>query len=223
LIKINSASPIQGACFIKSAPDMLTRTLKIQFGAPKREAAMSLEACIRRRRSLRAFAEDSLTKDEVGQLLWAAQGITGANGERTAPSAGALYPLALGVVVGSVASIPTGIYRYFSSQHQLAAVSTGDSRVRLAAAALNQQWIALAPAVFYIAGAIGQTTSKYGDRGLRYVFLEAGHAAQNLMLQAVSLGLGSTMVGAFPDTEVSHLLALDPWETPLCLLPVGKP
>ena len=194
----------------------------IRFSAPKSDGTMSLEACIRKRRSVREFAEDSLTKDDVGQLLWAAQGVTGESEKRAVPSAGALYPLALGVVIGKVPSVPAGVYRYTVSQHRLAPVSAGDDRARLAAAALDQQWIASAPAIIFIAGAIDRTMAKYGDRGRGYVYLEAGHAAENVMLQAVSLGLGSTMIGAFSDADVSHLLTLDSWETPLCLLPVGR-
>jgi SagB-type dehydrogenase family enzyme len=184
---------------------------------------MSLEACIQQRRSLRSFRSASLTKEEVGRLLWAGQGITGSNGERSVPSAGALYPLVLGVVAGKVDSVPAGAYRYSAPKHALVSISPGECRERLVSAALGQDWLGSTPAVLFIAGAFDRTTSKYGERGRAYVMLEAGLAAQNMMLQAVSLGLGMTMVGAFSDADVANLLRLGPREKPLCLIPVGKP
>jgi SagB-type dehydrogenase family enzyme len=195
----------------------------IRFDAPSNYGSMSLEACIQKRRSIRSFGNTSLTKQEVGQLLWAGQGITGGDYERSVPSAGALYPLVLGIIAGRASSIPAGVYRYSAPQHRLAPTSLGEYRERLATAALGQQWIALAPAVLFIAGVFDRTTSKYGERGHAYVLLEAGHAAENMMLQAVALGLGTTMVGAFSDPDVASLLSLGPREKPLCLIPVGKP
>lgn len=202
---------------------MLKTTPAIRFDARPKEGGMSLEACIQQRRSIRSFRSASLTKEEVGQLLWAGQGITGSNRERSVPSAGALYPLVLGVVADRVDSIPAGVYRYSAPEHRLASVSPGECRERLVSAALDQHWIGSAPAVLYIAGAFDRTTSKYGERGRAYVLLEAGHAAENIMLQAVSLGLGTTMVGAFSDPDVASLLSLGPREKPLCLIPVEKP
>lgn len=198
-------------------------TPAIQLDAPNIDGSVSLEACIRKRRSVRDFRDAPLTRGEVGQLLWAGQGVTGGNGGRSVPSAGALYPLELGIIAGSVADIPAGVYRYSTPEHRLTPVSLGECRERLVSAALDQHWIVSAPAVLFVAGALDRTTSKYGERGRGYVLLEAGHAAENMMLQAVSLGLGATMVGAFSDPEVASVLGLGPREKPLCLIPVGKP
>lgn len=102
-------------------------------------------------------------------------------------------------------------------------MSPGRQCQKLFEAARGQEWIASAPAVICIAAAFERTTVKYGSRGRGYVYMEAGHATESLMLQAVALGLGSTIVGAFGDDEVKYLLHLGPNETPLCLLPVGVP
>jgi SagB-type dehydrogenase family enzyme len=202
---------------------MLKTTPAIRFDTRPKEGGMSLEACIQQRRSIRSFRSAFLTKEEVGHLLWAGQGITGSNRERSVPSAGALYPLVLGVVAEKVDSIPAGVYRYSAPEQRLVSVSPGECRERLVSAALDQDWIGSASAVLFIAGAFDRTTSKYRERGRAYVVLEAGLAAENIMLQAVSLGLGATMVGAFSDPDVASLLSLGPREEPLCLIAVGKP
>jgi SagB-type dehydrogenase family enzyme len=119
------------------------------------------------------------------------------------------------------ATLPARIYRYDPRRHQLAPRASGDRRPGLAAAALHQTWIADAPAVVVIAAAYRRTSSKYGERGERYVHIEAGHAAENVCLQAVALSLGTTVVGAFSDAEVKRLLGLGEKE-PLLLIPVGK-
>ena len=139
-------------------------------------------------------------------LALAAQGITHSEGLRTAPSAGALYPLEVYLVAGRVATLPAGIYRYDPRRHQLVPTVSGDRRRELTLAALHQSWIADAPAVVVIAAVFRRTSTKYGGRGERYVHIEAGHAAENVCLQAVALGLGTTIVGAFSDAEVKRLL-----------------
>jgi len=149
--------------------------------------------------------------------------ITTTDGKRSVSSAGALYPLELYVVSGNVGGLASGIYRYRPASHELLFVAAGHQREKLAAAARGQEWIASAPAVVCIAAVFERTTVKYGNRGRGYVYMEAGHAAESLMLQAVALGLAATMVGAFADDEVKHFLHLAPNETPLCLLPVGAP
>jgi SagB-type dehydrogenase family enzyme len=174
------------------------------------------------RRSVRDFADAELSLEDTAQLLWAAQGITHSEGLRTAPSAGALYPLEVYLVAGRVATLPAGIYRYDPRRHQLAPTASGDRRRELALAALDQTWIADALAVVVIAAVFRRMGVKYGGRGERYVHIEAGHAAENVCLQAVALGLGTTVVGAFSDAEVKRLLGLGN-EEPLLLIPVGKP
>ena len=187
-----------------------------------KDLEMSLEAALQARRSVRDFAASPIDLEALAQLSWAAQGVTSSEGFRTAPSAGALYPLELFVVAGNVPSLPAGIYRYKSKRHQLLPVVSGDRRQELATAALHQTWIADAPAVVVVAALFERTTGKYGERGIRYVHIEAGHAAENLCLQAVSLGVGTTVVGAFSDDSVKRVLDLAD-EEPLLLIPVGKP
>ncbi len=199
---------------------MLEKPTRVRLTVPSRNG-LALEECIRRRRSVRSFRDEALTEYDLGELLWAAQGVTSGDGKRAVPSAGALYPLELYVICGNVASLATGVYHYRVEPHELLLVTASHQREKLAVAALGQEWIAGASAIICIAGAFGRTTVKYGDRGHRYVYMEAGHAAQNMMLTAVALGLATTMVGAFNDDEVKQLVRLAPNETPLCLIPVG--
>ncbi len=189
---------------------------------PSLKGPLSVEYALAKRRSVRGFAEGGLELGHAAQLLWAGQGITHPDGLRTAPSAGATYPLELLLVAGAVVSVPPGVYRYEPGPHRLALALPGDRRRELAEAALGQGWIARAPAVVVIAAIVRRTTARYGDRGRRYVHIEAGHAAENIALQAVALGLGSTVVGAFADDRVALLLGLGDAE-PLLLIPVGRP
>jgi SagB-type dehydrogenase family enzyme len=159
--------------------------------------------------------------NELSQLLWAAQGITHPRGLRTAPSAGALYPLELTVVAGMVTDLPAGIYRYQPAGHRIVLIAQGDRRATLADAALGQSSVRKAPVVIAIAADHQKTTTKYGDRGVRYVHLEAGHAAQNLYLQATALGLGTVVIGAFSDQSVAAVLQ-SAGQQPLYLIPVGR-
>jgi SagB-type dehydrogenase family enzyme len=198
-------------------------TLQVNFSKPRRNSGMAVERCIQQRRSTRAFRDRALAEGELGQLLWAAQGTTAADGKRAVPSAGALYPLELYAGCGNVGSLAGGIYRYSPDRHELRLAAAGHHREKLVDAAYGQDWIATAPVVICIAAAFGRTTIKYGNRGRGYVYMEAGHAAESLMLQAVALGLATTMVGAFDDDAVAHLFHLASDETPLCLLPVGAP
>jgi SagB-type dehydrogenase family enzyme len=200
---------------------VLDKATNIKFSQPRRHGNVPVEHCIRWRRSVRGFRDRTLTQDELGQLLWAAQGITASDDKRAVPSAGALYPLELYVASGNVGGLAKGVYRYSPESHELLPVAAGHQREKLVDAARGQEWIASAPAVICVAAVFERTTAKYGNRGRGYVYMEAGHAAESLMLQAVALGLAATMVGAFADDEVKHLLHLAADEIPLCLLPVG--
>jgi SagB-type dehydrogenase family enzyme len=139
------------------------------------------------------------------------------------PSAGAIYPLELYVLVRNVASLTPGIYRYQVGRHELLLTKPGYRPETLIDATFGQDWIASAPACISIAVVFERTAVKYGDRGHRYVCLESGHAAESVMLQAVALDLATTMVGAYSDEEVGRLLGLSPKEIPLCVIPVGRP
>lgn len=207
----------------KGQDAMPKRTAPIQLPAPTLDGSTSLESAILQRRSDRDFASTSLTLNHISQLCWAAQGTTRNDGRRTAPSAGALYPLELIIIADNVRELGPGLYRYRSSDHTLSLMRSGRFRVDLAQAALGQESVRDAPATLAISAVVSRTTGKYGDRGIRYIHMEAGHAAQNLALQAVALGLGCVTIGAFQDAELSRILDLPKDEQPLYLLPVGYP
>jgi SagB-type dehydrogenase family enzyme len=172
---------------------------------------------------VRAYRDEPLALAEVSQLLWAAQGITDpASGHRTAPSAGALYPLELYVVAGRIDGLPPGVYRYVPRAHSLTPVKNGDQRKALYESVLRQSAVRDAPAVLVISAVYERTTGKYGERGIRYVHMEAGHAAQNALLQAVALGLGAVVIGAFDDDGVRQAVGMPAAEQPLYVVPVGK-
>lgn len=196
----------------------------IQLPPPVLKGSMSLEETILKRRSVRTYKGDPLNLDQIGQMLWAAQGITlESRGYRAAPSAGATFPLEIYVVAGRVNRLQPGLYKYIPKSHSLEKVKDGDLRENLAKAALNQHMITNAPASFVISAVYERTARRYGDRAPRYVYMEVGHAAQNLNLQAISLGFGAVMIGAFNDENVKILLGLPKNEDPLYIIPVGKP
>ncbi len=194
----------------------------VQLPEPNLKGDMSLEEALLERRSVREYDPGALTLDQVSQLLWAAQGITGVGGGRTAPSAGALYPLEVLVVAGSVDGLSPGVYRYDPPTHELNQTRQGDSRAALAAVALDQEWVRQASISLVIAAVYERTTAKYGERGVRYVHMEAGHAAQNVCLQATALGLGAVTVGAFDDSRVKNAVGLAANEEPLYIIPLGR-
>ncbi|PTN38141.1 nitroreductase [Desulfonatronum sp. SC1] len=199
-------------------------TQTIQLPEPSLSGPVSLEEALTRRRSVRGFSDHPVTLTEIGQLLWAAQGVTEhGRGLRTAPSAGATYPLEIIVIVGRAEGLAPGAYRYAPGRHDLIPVLQDDQRQSLARAALNQSALLQAPVTFAVTAVHARTEARYGRRATRYVDMEAGHAAQNLSLQAVAQGLGSVVIGAFNDRDVSALLDLPPGESPLYLIPVGKP
>ena len=195
-------------------------------GIPLPEITISgeqfFQQLLHQRRSVRDFQDVSINLSDIGQLLWAAQGITDSRGYRTAPSAGALYPLELYVVAGQVKDISSGIYHYDPNNHRLIKVAGGDRRKNLARAAYRQASVSDAASVVVFAAVYERTTFKYGKRGVRYVHIETGHAAQNLHLQAESLGLSTVVVGAFDDDGVKAVLQLPDDVQPLILMPVGK-
>ena len=196
----------------------------LELPDPRPKGLLSVEEALMSRRSVRAFAAGGLDLGEVAQLLWAAQGISEAHpwGLRTAPSAGALYPLEIALLAGDVRGLAPGVYRYLPHSHALRSVVDGDRRAALAKAALGQAWIAEAACALVLAAVYRRTASKYGERGERYVHMEAGHAGQNVYLQARALGLGTTMVGAFRDQEVHPVLGLESDEAPLAIMPIGR-
>ncbi|MCK8519023.1 SagB/ThcOx family dehydrogenase [Methanoculleus sp. 7T] len=194
----------------------------VTLPAPLSGGDVPVEEALRERRSVRVYAEVPLTPADVGQILWAAQGVTDERGYRTAPSAGALYPLEVYVVAGDVMDLEPGVYHYRPGEHLLVPTAGGDRRAALQAA-VNQTSVGEAPATVVIAAVPTRTTAKYGERGMRYVFMEAGHAAENVYLQAEASNLGTVTIGAFDDGEVRDVLGLPENTTPFCLMPVGRP
>jgi len=209
-----------GVAGCRSSPTSLPppTTLAVASRLPPREQSeMSLEEAIAQRRSVRDFSDQELTPAQLSQLLWAAQGITDPRGLRAAPSAGALYPLEL-YVVGA-----DGFYHYQPDGSRLTLLAEEDLRPAVWGAGLKQDALRDAPAVFLITAVYQRTADKYGERAERYVHLEAGHAAQNLLLQAVALGLGGVPIGAFHDDQLQTALSLPDDHEPLYLIAVGYP
>lgn len=190
---------------------------------PKKDGPVSLEGCLETRRSIRSFGSEPVTLEEVSQLLWAAQGITSETGQRSAPSAGALYALEVGLIALDVDGLEPGFYRYVPESHELARRKEGDLRRLVSRAALEQSQLSECPAMIVIAADYEKLSWKYGSRSVRYGDMEAGHSAQNVYLQATSLGLGTVVVGAFEDELLASVLGLRGREQPLYLMPVGRP
>ncbi|MHC4957741.1 MAG: SagB/ThcOx family dehydrogenase [Planctomycetota bacterium] len=201
----------------QSRPEAQAPADTVALPAPDRKGSTTLERTLRRRRSVRDFEKRALSRAEIGQLLWAAQGTTKAR-YRTAPSAGALYPLELYVADAD------GVFRYEASSHRLRLVTDRDVRLEVHAAALEQAAVRGAPALIVFTAVYERTAKKYGGRRApRYAHMEAGHAAQNLLLQATALGLGAVPIGAFSDDGVRNALSAPDGHRPLYVIPVGHP
>jgi SagB-type dehydrogenase family enzyme len=191
---------------------------EVALPTPRTKGKVSVEEALARRRSVRQFARKALTLEQVGQLAWAAQGITApSQGLRTAPSAGATYPMEIYLAKQD------GVFHYLPKGHKLERVSAQDKRAALAQAALGQSAVQQAAVDVVLTAVYERTRERYGDRAERYVHMEAGHIGQNLHLQAVALGLGSVSVGAFDDAAVSQVLGLPPDQAPVCIIPIGYP
>jgi len=188
-----------------------TGAKKIELPEPKYRG-IAVEEAIEGRRSVRNYSAKPISKAQLSQLLFAAQGISGkmyGKGLRTAPSAGALYPFEVYVVVNNVQDLPRGIYHYSVLDHSLEEVKSGDFRKRITDAGLKQEMLGEAGVTFVLSGIFDRVCHKYGERGYRYVYMEAGHISQNIYLQSVSLGLGSVCAGAFLDEKVNQLIGVD--------------
>lgn len=194
----------------------------VKLPKPTYVGNVSVEEAMLKRRSVRKYKKSPLELSEISQLLWAAQGVTDPRGFRTAPSAGALYPLELYLVASSVKGLDQGVYKYSADRHALKMVIKGERQSRLYWSSWAQKSVKKAQAVVVITAVYKRTTGKYGNRGVRYVHMEVGHAAQNIYLQAVSLGLGTVVVGAFNDKSVKKEIGAQKDEEPLCIMPIGK-
>ncbi len=190
----------------------------VKLPDPLIEQGMSLKTAISSRRSVREFSTEPLKMEEISQLLWAAQGITHDGDRRTAPSAGATYPLELYLVTAE------SVFRYIARDHTLLPTLEGDLRKDLFAASLEQEFFLEAPVTVVFTAVFARTEQRYGStRSQRDVHIEVGHAAQNMMLQAVALGLDTVPVGAYEDESVSRVLNLPADHIPLYLVPAGHP
>ncbi|MBT8351019.1 MAG: SagB/ThcOx family dehydrogenase [Deltaproteobacteria bacterium] len=196
--------------------------MTINLPKPKYSGDVSVEESLFTRRSVRDYTGESLTLNEISQLLWAAQGTTSNRGFRTTPSAGALYPLEVYLIVGEVKDLSIGMYRYNPKKHELFMIADQDVRQTLASAALKQNSVKNGAINLVFTAVYQKTTRKYGKRGIKYVHMEIGHAAQNVCLQATAMKLGVVTIGAFNDQKVSRILKLPKNEVPLYIIPVGK-
>ncbi len=196
--------------------------MEIKLPKPKFSGTVSLEEALFRRRSVREYGRSPLSLEEVSQLLWAAQGITHPYGYRTAPSAGALYPLEVYIHATNVRELEKGIYKYAPPTHSLLTVKLGDFSEEIYRAGLSQEQILMAPLIILFFAVFERTTAKYGRRGVRYVFNEVGHAGQNVHLQATALGLGTVVIGAFYDEDLKRIVGAPEEEEPLYIMPVGR-
>ena len=194
----------------------------IKLPKPQYDSNVSIEETLLKRRSIRSYKSEPLAIAEISQLLWSAQGVTNKKGFRTAPSAGALYPLEVYIAAGNVTDLDAGIYKYYPHRHEIVNTVKGDKRSELCRAGLGQSSIKNAPAVMVFCAVFERVTGSYGKRGLQYVHMEVGHAIQNVCLQAISLGLGSVIIGAFNDYDVKEVMNFELDEHPLLILPVGK-
>jgi SagB-type dehydrogenase family enzyme len=184
---------------------------KVELPEPKYRR-MTVEQAIKERRSIRNYSKKAMSMAQLSQLLFAAQGITGkiyGQPLRSAPSAGALYPFEIYLVVNNVQDLPRGIYHYSILDHALELVKAGNFSGKITDAGLEQDMLGAANVTFVLSAIFDRVRHKYGERGFRYTYIEAGHISQNIYLQSVSLGLGSVCVGAFLDEKVNRLIDVD--------------
>jgi SagB-type dehydrogenase family enzyme len=195
----------------------------IKLPEPRHEGSMSLEAALWARHSTRALSRDSISLAEIGQLLWAAQGANRSDGHRTAPSAGATYPLELYLVAARVRGLPAGVYHYLGRTHEIELVVAADRLQALADSATRQRWQADAAVAIVFTAVYERTAQRYRERAERYVPMEVGFAGENVYLQAASLGLATTFAGSFQDSVLARLVGLPADRRPLGIMPIGKP
>lgn len=215
------AASLTFGCASEAPESVLDRTQRfdevVELPAPDLTGQMPLEATLAQRRSDREFLPTELAMATIGQLFWAGQGITDDRGYRTAPSAGALYPLELYAVTAS------DISHYLPEGHRVERRSDPGALAGLADAAFDQDYVGTAPVVFVVIGVAARTAAEYGALADGFVEREAGHATQNMLLQATALGLAAVPVGGFDPADVAEQLALPAGHEVLYLVPVGEP
>jgi len=201
LLFLSLAFPVHGEDVMK----------EINLPAPSLKGDMSLEETLQTRRSIRNYSEKELSLEQISQILWSAQGITNQRGFRTSPSAGAGFPLEIYLATKD------GLFKYVPQENKLLQKNNKDIRKDLS----RQGFFKQVPIIIIFCAIYERVNSRYGERGVRYTDMEVGHAAQNVHLQAVALGLGSVPVGAFNDDNARNLLQLPENEVPLYFVPVG--
>lgn len=216
---VGAALSVLGACSTggrvagssSAAPSM-------PLSSPRRSPGIGLDGALDRRRSIRSFTDEPLDEGTIAHLLWAAQGVTASWGGRTAPSAGALYPIEISLATGE-----GGLRRYVPDEGRTVLLTSEDRRPDIAKATGGQDAALHAPALFVISGIVARTAEKYGDRAERYVQMEAGHICQNMLLEVAALGLGAVPLGSFSDDGIRTALGVGDEELPLYVVPVGHP
>jgi SagB-type dehydrogenase family enzyme len=210
-----------------NGPSKADASKVIKLPEPRTDGGISVEKALEERRSIRSFVKEGLTLDEVSQLLWAAQGVTDDKGHRTAPSAMARYPLQVYLLASNVTGLPSGIYHYSPQGHNLTVIAQGKIDEYYNATAGFEAWIKTAPSIFVITGDLSSMNQIQGIQTSRqdmsrWVYVEAGAAAENLLLQVVSLDLASTYTAGFNANKTEELLGLPNGEVPIGVLPVGR-
>ena len=229
LLMIGAIYSCNGVASQEESPLIAGELDYIILPEPELDGNISVERALANRRSHRSFRDRALSKEQLSQILWAAYGITEPiadspglrGGLRTTPSAGATYPLEIYAIVGNVYGLEPGVYRYISDGHKLIKIVAGDVREELMEAAVGQRMVADAPVTIFYSAVFERTTGRYGERGIKYVYIEIGHSAQNVYLQAEAMGLGTCAIGAFIDNSVRLILNLPANEEPLYMMPVG--
>ncbi len=201
----------------------------IELPSVETDGNVSVEKAIFNRESVRNFSDDSLSIEELSQIVWAGAGFRDVDAvseaTRTYPSAGGIYPVNLYIVVRNVDGLNSGVYEFIPSGHKLQLLKEGDFSDQLSSAALRQGFIADAAVNLVYAADYDAVRSRYGERGAeRYIYMDIGHAAENVYLQAEAMGLGTVAVGAFDDDGVGNVLGNENIKgVPVYILPVGRP
>ena len=206
---------------VHEAPAAVPAPAAIKLPPPKTDGGMPLNKALASRRSIRELAPDPIPLDFAGQLLWAAQGVTDDKGHRAAPSAMGLYLLDTYLLAANVTGLAPGLYKYSPAGHELALVSAGDKRAEILKNAVKQYWISNAPVMVILVGVPERITKKGAEKGVKWMYVEAGLAAENFFLEVVSLGLVSTYVGGFDTDALRGFLGVPATEEPVAVLPAG--
>lgn len=194
----------------------------MEYKLPVPDKSTPLFQLLLKRKSIRRFRKEPLKLEDVSKILWATYGLVNKR-RRVVPSAGATYPIEVFILAKDVEGLKPGIYRYIEQEHSLVVVKEGDYSRDLARACLDQSWVEQAPVNVIVVARYRKTTDWYGERGLRYIYMEAGHIGQNIYLAAAEGGLGTVAIGAFYDDEVAELLGLGKEYLVLYVFPLGKP